>query len=121
MRSDVLSFLKLRGGYGKTGNDASPYYTSGYYVLGSATGGFGDLTFPLNGYSGLLRSTRMPASDLKPEISTEWEIGADVRLFQNRINLDVAYYNKETKNQIISATLAPESATWARSRTAVSN
>ena len=84
MRSDVLSFLKLRGGYGKTGNDASPYYTSGYYVLGSATGGFGDLTFPLNGYSGLLRSTRMPASDLKPEISTEWEIGADVRLFQNR-------------------------------------
>ena len=116
MRSDVLSFLKLRGGYGKTGNDASPYYTSGYYVLGSATGGFGDLTFPLNGYSGLLRSTRMPASDLKPEISTEWEIGADVRLFQNRINLDVAYYNKETKNQIISATLAPEAGYTTRVR-----
>lgn len=116
MRSDVLSFLKLRGGYGKTGNDASPYYTSGYYVLGSATGGFGDLTFPLNGYSGLLRSTRMPASGLKPEISTEWEIGADVRLFQNRINLDVAYYNKETKNQIISATLAPEAGYTTRVR-----
>lgn len=109
IRSNVLSFLKLRGGYGQTGNDASPYYTSSYYQLGSATGGFGDLKFPLNGYSGLLRSTIMPASTLKPEISTEWEIGADLRLFENRLNFDVAYYDKKTRNQIITATLAPES------------
>ena len=70
IRGNVLSFLKLRGGYGQTGNDASPYYTSTYYVLGSATGGFGSLTFPLNSFSGLLQSTRMPATSLRPEIST---------------------------------------------------
>ena len=109
IRGNVLSFLKLRGGYGQTGNDASPYYTSTYYVLGSATGGFGSLTFPLNSFSGLLQSTRMPATSLRPEISTEWEVGADIRLFQNRVNFDIAYYNKKTRDQIISADLAPES------------
>ncbi len=109
IKSDVLNFLKIRGGYGKTGSDAPTYYTSSYYALASASGGFGSLTFPLNSFVGLTKSTRIPSLDLKPEISTEAEVGIDVRLFQNRVNLDFAYYNKLTENQIVSATLAPES------------
>ena len=108
IQSDVLSFLKIRGGYGKTGNDAPAYYTSSYYYLASATGGFGSLTFPLNSFVGLNKSARIPSVDLKPEISTEAEVGVDVRLFKNRLNFDFAYYNKVTENQIVSATLAPE-------------
>lgn len=109
LKNDVISFLKIRGGYGQTGNDAPTYYTSAYYFLGSATGGFGSLTFPLNSFSGLVKSSRVPSADLKPEISTEAEIGIDARFFDNRLNFDLALYNKETTNQIISATLAPES------------
>ena len=109
MKGNVLSFLKIRGGYGQTGNDAPVYYTSSYYTLASAAGGFGSLTFPLNSFVGLSKSTRVPSTDLKPEISTEAELGVDVRLFGNRLNFDVAYYNKLTENQIVTATLAPES------------
>ena len=109
LKNDVVSFLKIRGGYGQTGNDAPTYYTSAYYLLGSATGGFGNLTFPLNSFSGLVKSSRVPSTDLKPEISTEAEIGIDARFFDNRLNFDLALYNKVTTNQIISATLAPES------------
>lgn len=108
IKSDVLSFLKIRGGYGKTGNDAPAYYTSSYYFLASAGGGFGSLTFPLNSFVGLNKSSRVPSVDLKPEISTESELGIDIRLFKNRLNLDLAYYDKLTENQIVSATLAPE-------------
>ena len=109
MKSDVLSFLKLRGGYGKTGNDAPTYYTSSYYTLGSGAFSFGSLTFPLNSYVGLIRSTRVPNTTLMPEISTEAELGIDARFFNNRLNFDVAFYDKVTENQIVSATLAPES------------
>ena len=109
MKNSVISFLKIRGGYGQTGNDAPTYYTSAYYYLSSAGGGFGKLTFPLNSFSGLIKSGRIPSTDLKPEISTEAEIGIDARFFDNRLSFDVALYNKITKNQIISATLAPES------------
>lgn len=109
IKGDVLSFLKIRGGYGQTGNDASPYMTSSYYSLASAVGGFGALTFPLDGYSGLVRSTRVPATSLKPEISSEGEFGIDLRLFNNRLNFDFAFYDKITTNQIMSADLAPES------------
>lgn len=116
LQNNVLSFLKIRGGYGETGNDASPYMTSSYYYLASAGGGFGSLTMPLNGYSGLAQSSRMPSTDLKPEISTEGEFGIDLRLFQNRLSFDFAYYNKNTKNQIISANLSPESGYTSRVR-----
>ena len=109
IKSDVLSFLKIRGGYGQTGNDAPVYYTSSYYSLASATAAFGSLTFPLNSFVGLNKSTRVPSTDLKPEISTEAEFGIDARFFQNRLNFDLAFYNKLTENQIVSATLAPES------------
>lgn len=109
LKNDVLSFLKLRGGYGKTGNDAPAYYTSSYYSLASATGGFGSLTFPLNSFVGMNKSSRVPSQDLKPEISTESELGLDLRLFDSRLNFDFAFYNKLTENQIVSATLAPES------------
>ncbi|MGM9753511.1 MAG: SusC/RagA family TonB-linked outer membrane protein, partial [Candidatus Cryptobacteroides sp.] len=109
LKNDVFSLIKFRAGYGQTGNDASPYLTSSYYTLASAKGGFGNLTFPLDGYSGLVRSSRLPATDLQPEISTEAEFGADIRLFNNRLSFDVALYDKKTSNQIISADLAPES------------
>ena len=105
----MLSFLKIRGGYGKTGNDAPTYYTSTFYSLASGGFSFGSLTFPLNSFVGLAKSTRIPSTDLKPEISTEAEVGIDARFFDNRINIDVALYNKTTENQIVSATLAPES------------
>ena len=56
----------------------------------------------------MTESNRLPNTDLKPEITTEWELGLTTHLFNNRINLDFAYYNKDTKDQIISAALAPE-------------
>ena len=108
IKSDVFSFAKLRAGYGQTGNDAPTYLTAGYYSPASATGGFGTITFPLNGYLGLTRRSTVPSTDLKPEISTEKEVGIDLRFFDS-VTVDLAFYDKQTRNQIITASLAPES------------
>jgi len=108
IKNDVLSFMKVRAAWGQTGNDAPVYRTLGSYVPVQIGLGFGSLYLPLNGVTGLTLSNTLGNLDLKPEISTEVEFGIDTRLFNNRIGLDVAYYNKYTKNQIISASLAPE-------------
>jgi hypothetical protein len=63
---------------------------------------------PIGGVSGLSIHNRLPNTDLKPEMTTEYEVGLSGSFWDNRVSLDVAYYNKQTKNQIIAATLPPE-------------
>lgn len=100
--------MKVRAAWGKTGNDADPYATSAYYIPTQISMGFGDLYLPLNGAMGMTEYNRLPNTNLKPEITTEWELGMTSHLWNNRINVDVAYYDKITKDQIISANLSPE-------------
>jgi len=70
-------------------------------------------TFSANSAS--IRATDVPIEtftaigndSLKPERSTEWETGFDSKLFGNRIQFDVTYYSKLTKDALISAVIAP--------------
>ncbi|MEM9685527.1 MAG: SusC/RagA family TonB-linked outer membrane protein, partial [Bacteroidota bacterium] len=104
--SSWLSYGKLRGSWGRTGNDAQIYATETYYNPGTADGdGFitGNV-FPLFSSVAFERSALLGNDDLKPETTTEFEVGAEFRLFDSRITLDVAYYNKETVDQIIQVT-----------------
>ena len=43
---------------------------------------------------------------LKPESSKSTEIGAELRFFQNRIGLDVSYYNVLNQDQIINVAVS---------------
>lgn len=108
LKSNSLSFLKIRASYGKTGNDANWYLIDTNYEPTKILLGFGNLNLPLNGVPGLTVGNRRGNQNLKPEITTEGELGFDIRLFDNRINYDFAYYNKSTKDQIIAATLPYE-------------
>jgi TonB-linked SusC/RagA family outer membrane protein len=109
IKNDVLSYWKVRVAVGQTGNDAAPYQTNNAYIPVQVPLGYGDLYMPLGGYNGLTLSNIRGNENLRPEITTEYEFGTDFRLFQNRIGFDFTFYNKTTKDQIISASLAPES------------
>ncbi len=111
IKSDVLNFLKIRAAYGTTGNDASVYLTSSpYYYMSTASGGpWASLTFPLGDAAGYNKSTRIPATSLRPEMSQEIEFGFDLRMFNNRLTIDAAFYNRDTKDQIMSLSAASES------------
>jgi TonB-linked SusC/RagA family outer membrane protein len=90
----ILNFGKLRASWAKTSNElTSPYQTQVYYNLGNSYLGQPVGSFP----------TALPSGLLKPFTTSEWEIGADLRFFGSRLNLDVAYYNKQTENEIMSA------------------
>ncbi len=99
-----IDLLKVRAAVGQTGNDANVYMTNSYYVPAQ----FSYTYLPIAGASGLTEYNRLPNTSLKPEITTEYELGLSGTFFGNRLSFDVAYYDRITKNQIISATLAPE-------------
>lgn len=110
LKEHSIDFLKVRAAMGQTGNDANVYKTSSWFTpVGNFTGTSFYYTYlPIGGVSGLSEYNYLPSSTLKPEMTTEYEFGVSGNFWNNRISVDLAYYNKQTKDQIISATLAPE-------------
>ncbi len=109
LKSDIVSFAKVRASWGKTGNDASVYQINSVFAQSEVFNPFGNLLFPINGVNAFEVGNTIGNSKLQPEISTEWEVGADFRFFNSRLNFDVAYYNKFTTDQIYTVPLATSS------------
>jgi len=95
----ILSLGKLRGSYARVGNDTGPYQTQNYYSVWQT-----QWPYPVGSMSG-----RLAFADFKPEITSSWELGANLGFLKNRINLDFAYYNSISENQIMDVKLAPSS------------
>jgi TonB-linked SusC/RagA family outer membrane protein len=93
-----ISFAKVRGSWAQVGNDTDPYQlVQAYSFSQGGTGGF------------ISRDDTKPAENLKPEISSSTELGADLRFFGGRLGLDFTYYNSNTENQLLKLALAPAS------------
>ncbi len=88
-----ITFAKLRASYATAGNDTDPYQ------LNSSLGTISNMA---GGVMGAYEPSTKPNSELKPEMIKSMEFGADIRLFDNRLALDVTYYNKRAYNQIIA-------------------
>jgi outer membrane receptor protein involved in Fe transport len=87
---EVISFAKLRASLAQVGNDTDPF---------TFTQAFNPST-PYGNSQIYGETDRLANLNLKPEISTAYELGADLRFFKNRIGLDFTYYQSTTKNQI---------------------
>jgi outer membrane receptor protein involved in Fe transport len=85
-----VDLLKLRGGIAQVGNDTSPY---SLYVTYYDAGQWGD-AIRLGKPGGLLNP------NLLPEEATSYEIGADIRAFNNRLRFDGTWYREDNRNQI---------------------
>lgn len=94
-----VSLAKLRAGWASVGNDTDPYKLMS--VMNNQ-GSWGNQTQ-------LSTSGTMLLPDLKPEIQTSWEIGAELAFLNNRIRLDGTYYQAENENQILNIGLPSSS------------
>ena len=92
----VVSYAQLRASVAQVGNDTQPYQTSGAFI--SQT--------PYNGQPTFSNQNFIPNANLKPEQTTSYEVGADIRFLKDRIRLDATYYNALTRDQIISLPIA---------------
>jgi len=116
LKSDNFNYLKLRAAWGKTGADAGAYLTENYYQSSQVGLGFGNTILPLGGVAGLQHAKTLGNEDLKPEITTEIEFGAEMRFLKNRISLDASYYSRKTVDQIFAINLSPETGYTRRTR-----
>jgi len=95
MRSDFLSFLKLRASWNKTGNaDINPYLLSATFSQGDG--------FPFTGLPGYSADNTSYDRFLEPEFINSFEVGFESGFLNNRIYLDATYYNQKNTNQIVS-------------------
>ncbi len=108
-KNNILTFGKFRAAYGKTGNDAGVYLIYPNFIQAYSNGYYGaDLTkFPLNGVNAFQASSTIGSSSLKPEMTTEVEFGLNLAFFGNRINIDFAWYNRNTDDQIFTLPVDP--------------
>jgi TonB-linked SusC/RagA family outer membrane protein len=96
-----VSFAKLRGGWAQVGGDTDPYQLNLTYALV----GQGHFGAPL----GRISQGRIPNFNLQPSQTSEIELGADFRLFQNKLGVDFTYYDKTTSNDILFASISQTS------------
>jgi TonB-linked SusC/RagA family outer membrane protein len=107
LRSSPVSYLKFRAGYGKTGTTAPVYSIYPVLIAGSVPLPFGNIAFPFNGVSSFRIQNNIANASLKGVITTESELGMDIRFLNNRIGLDVSVYDKSADGQILNVPISP--------------
>jgi len=98
----AINFLKVSGTYAKVGNDAPVYSTASTFIVGLDPNISSNADFPWLGYTGVRASNSVGNADLKPEVTSGWEAGLELGLFQSRISLGLTYYNQLSEDQITS-------------------
>jgi len=94
----AVSFAKIRANWARVGKDAPLYRLNNWYKA---------MPHPDGGYG--VDPTRSSNPHLKPEMTTSWEVGADMRLFGERTRLDVALFSTSVTNQIVEVRVSPAS------------
>lgn len=97
-KSAIISFGKFRASYGKVGVQPAPYKFNTLATTGFSTFG-----------GAYLISSERGNPDLRPEVKTEYEAGADMRFFKSRIGLGFTYYNSKTKDVLFAVKTNPSS------------
>lgn len=98
-----LSDLKIKGGFGTTGNQGIGNFASrglfGSKQFADAIG-----VFP----------TQMTNVDLKWEVTKQWNLGLDLGLFNDRIHIGAEYYQRRTDNMLLNRPYASQAGFFTR-------
>ena len=82
LQNTIVSSLKIKGGWGRAGRDTfSPYEMFGDFV-------------PNLVIDNVVKDTEILYEGFNKVISTEWNVGVDFSMLNNRINIEAGYYEK---------------------------
>ena len=97
LKTDWLSFGKLRAGWASVASDTDPYQLSNYSVQFTNFNGMPRY--------GLFTQNNNP--NLKAELKETKEIGIEANFFKNRFGLDVTYYDVNITDAILPLSVDP--------------
>ncbi|MGZ8539873.1 MAG: SusC/RagA family TonB-linked outer membrane protein [Chitinophagaceae bacterium] len=95
-----LSFGKVRASLAAVGKDTDPYQTNVYY---------GSSVITSSSQVAWTRSDAKGIEALKPERTQTFEIGTEMRFFNNRLGLDFSWYKLNSREQILPVSVSPTS------------
>ncbi len=103
----IMPYGKLRVSYAIVAKDAPAYSTITYYntpaVLDGWTTG---LVFPWNGSNAFSLSNTLGNNQLKPEKTKTWEVGTDLKFWQNRVGFSYTFFHNKGQDLILSVPIA---------------
>ncbi|WP_319589669.1 TonB-dependent receptor [uncultured Draconibacterium sp.] len=99
---EKISNLKLRLSYGKTGNERIPAYSYFAQMANAYYASDDNLMFGMAPGS-------LESPDLQWETTTQYNAGMDIGFFKNRLNINVDYYLKQTRDMLLNAPIASQS------------
>ncbi|MFT7036129.1 MAG: TonB-linked SusC/RagA family outer membrane protein [Cyclobacteriaceae bacterium] len=91
-----VNLIKIRAGWAEVGKDTSPYQLFNAYNTQNPYGGT-----PI-----LSESSSLKNPGLKPESINTYELGLELSLFDDRLGLDVTYYDIRSRDQVINIPLS---------------
>src|SRR5690606_25147049 len=94
--SSCLSYGKLRAAWARVGNDTDPYRLRSTFSAGD----------PFLGYTTYSVPNTLANADLKPEMTTSKEVGVELGFLNDRLGLDVTYFDEVTEDQIMSVQIS---------------
>lgn len=97
-----ISYGKIRASYAEASNGTSPYQNMQYY------GTQGYIT-PSGQLIGTVIQSNIPNANLKPVIIRETELGTNLQFIHDRLGVDLTFYDKQTKDDILPVTISPTS------------
>lgn len=98
--NNILSFLKVRGGFSQTGQIAISDWYGTLPAYSAASG------FPYGGVAGFALSSTLSNPNIKPEKTNETEIGLEMSFLKNKIHLETNVYQTKTLDQTIPANVS---------------
>lgn len=94
---ETFNQFKLRLAYGESGGLTAIGPFDRFTAFNSS---------PFTGQPGLSQGGRLGTPDIKPERQREWEFGFDMNFLNDRVSLEVTYYDKLTRDILLPRTIA---------------
>jgi iron complex outermembrane receptor protein len=101
MQNGLFSNLKLRAGWGQTGNQEIPSKITQPLFTATVSAGSSYPLFPTGPYPAGIVYSRLANPDIQWEVSTQSNVGLDFGLFGGKLNGSIDYFNKVSKNILL--------------------
>ncbi len=93
-KASWLDYGKLRASWAMVGSDTDPYQLDLNYSTAK---------YSYTGYNiGMINNSTQPNMDLRPTMTTSYEIGLEMKFFHNRLGFDLTWYDQISRDQIIA-------------------
>ncbi|HEU5290405.1 MAG TPA: SusC/RagA family TonB-linked outer membrane protein [Cyclobacteriaceae bacterium] len=110
LKNNILNFAKIKANWAKVGREAGTYDTDTYWFTSNPGDGFGpQIIYPFLGQLGRSLGNAAGNAELGPEFTRSYEVGIEAGFLQDKIRVDLTYFNTRSTDIILNVPIASAS------------